>query len=163
MLHGLDHAVARPRRHAETVSRPVHALMMRAVDLKGRTEEPGDEGTRDGLAGMHAVLSGEGLVVPGGGQILNQGASQSDIDQLMAAADAEDRLAGLQKAAERVQLQPVQCLFKLGGRILLLPVQGGIDIHPAGKQQPVADLRTKTFPQHGESPAPNQRLDIIIG
>lgn len=82
-----------------------------------------------------------------GGKILYDISAKIDIDDLQAAADAENRFSGLNKGIQNGELRPVKLRIYKEGALILLAEKPGMYISAAGKQQPVtagSHLRVKT-------------------
>ena len=78
---------------------------------------------------------GAGIVVL---QVLNQGSAERNVDQLLAAADAEDRKPFCSRLAKKVELGLVQLRVERTDLLLrLLAVERRVDVPAAGQQQPV--------------------------
>ena len=114
----------------------------------GRISSRGSLGMADGALGIFT------------GQILVNIASQSDIDQLTAPANAENRLASLVESLEYFQFEPIPLI--IGPSDLpfgFLSKQGGIHIRPPRDDQPIkqTDILFSFDPgyirkDHGDSP-----------
>ena len=69
--------------------------------------------------------------------VLGQGAPQSHVDDLMAPADTQHRLAQGQKGPQQLQLRHVTVVVDVLGTLILRREQVGGDIPTAGQEQPV--------------------------
>ena len=120
----------------KSVTKTVQCLVVGAVDMAVLTINIVEIGARlgaDGMDGVDPVDVGVSLAV------LDESAAQSDVYQLMATADAEDRFAGRDEGGGKMQF-----LFVPGGvdaktGDILLAVAGGINVSAAGEEQAVAD------------------------
>jgi hypothetical protein len=74
-------------------------------------------------------------------QILDQCASEQNIDQLQAAADSENRPAKTQKVFQEGKLQSVYPFFNRDASVVLLSIGFRIDISASRKKEPVEGLR----------------------
>ena len=104
-LDRLDHAVGRAAADHHARADAAGRLVMRAVDLEPRAaaaerEQPGAGQDLDRMAGLGArvgLLVGE-AARHGVGDVLDQVAAERDVEQLLAAADAEDRQVARERA-----------------------------------------------------------------
>ena len=103
MPDGLHRAVVGPLDDSKPVAEPVDRLVVRAVDR----ETLAVERDQQGIDGMRAVEEIVVALVAVAGDILVQRAAQEDVDQLAAAADAEDRPLLRQKELEQLALPAV--------------------------------------------------------
>ena len=133
MFHCFDHAVLRVQNRPEPLSEAVHSLVMGTVDGELRSVEPADKGIRHGVAQVNVIRTRADLhMVFRSGKVLDQRSAQRNVNQLMTAADAEDRFAKIQEPAEDIQLQCIQRGIKFGFRSFVLSEQGRIDINTSG-------------------------------
>ena len=105
--------------------------------------------------------------------MLVQGAAQRHIEHLGAAADAEHRHASPQRLLQEGELPAITVTGRgIGGRVGLMVVGAGIDIAPAGDDQPVdaveyarGDIRVDGLrrQQCGDPTGPHHALQIGIG
>ena len=132
---GLDDLAA-PLHRLKAAAQTVQRLMVGAVDMEVGAVEMVEEGTCGGMDRMDGVDPGCELLVAL--HVLDQGAAQRHIDQLVAPADAEDGFAGIDKGGGQTEF-----LFVAGGidafagnvfRAVVLRV----DVGAAGQEQTVA-------------------------
>ena len=71
----------------------------------------------------------------GGGQVLNDAASQADVDQLHAFADAEYRKLFSQKSAKEEKLKPVQSGIHGAGSLIFLMKKIRVNVAASGKNK----------------------------
>ena len=142
MFHCFRHPVRGPLGNGESGSNPAAALMVRAVYLAERRAKGGEKGTGFRLGLVCLILAGP-AVERGGGEVLDQVAAQVHIDDLHAAADAEDRLSGLQERMEQGKLRFVQSFVRGCGTPVLLTETGRMDVTASGQQKLV--IRGQVF------------------
>ncbi len=75
-------------------------------------------------------------------KMLYQSPAESDVQQLMASADAEHGTARCQKLIQRFKLKSIQVVIDRFLRNPAFPVTGGIDVHAARQQKDGKKLRT---------------------
>ena len=73
----------------------------------------------------------------GGGQILNDAAAQSHIDDLHSFTDAENGNAVLDSVFQSLKLQDIQFGVDIAGAVIPLAEECGGDVAPAGKKKPL--------------------------
>lgn len=127
----LDHAVVRvPRVDLEVVAKLVDGLMMGAVDLVETDFGPG--GITEGLD----VVVLEFVVA---GDVEQQRAAEGDVENLMAAADGEDREARMQRLGQSSEIPGIPVLFRVVDKSRIrnvLPEELGGNIAATGQDQP---------------------------
>lgn len=94
--NGLRYAVGSVLDDSQSFSRLRYALMMGAVDREAFSVKGMEEASFLGSRGMNLIFSNI-FMLPSGGKILDDAASEENIDQLHALADAEDGAAFFQK------------------------------------------------------------------
>ena len=107
---------------------------------------------------------------PLGLQVLDQGATEKDIQELEAAADAPDGLPALDKEAAQSPLYAVPPEVGLpAAPPVLLAVAGRGDVHPSGEEEPLGQvrqtrkvLRLTGGDREGEAPAGRHRVGVIL-
>lgn len=141
-----------------------NSLVMGTVDGELRTVEPADKGIRHGVAQVNVIRTRADFhVVFRSWKVLDQRSAQRNVNQLMTAADAEDRFAKVHESAEDTQLQCIQSGIKFGFRSFILSEQGRIDINTSGQQQSVAIFRMNHRTGFRLSAGENQGIDIVPG
>ena len=122
----------------EAFSRNFNTLMVGGIDGTFSAVDPVQKRVRFDLRPVQVVFSrGEAHMVFGTGQMLNQGPAESNIQQLMAPADAEHRPACCQKPLQHFELERIQVVIHrfLGDPVFT--VTGRIDIAASRQQQAV--------------------------
>src|SRR5690242_65517 len=175
-LDPLDHAVGGERIDDHALAHRLHRLVMGAVDLKliGTADamEQGALGDADAMARLRArigLLMGE-RVADLVRDVLDQGAAENDVQQLLTAADAEHRHVAGERALGDLDLEGGALRLQLHrGMARRRTEQGGIDIEgPARHHQPVdaveigAGLLRLMGQQDGQASGPDHRLAIIL-
>ena len=84
--------------------------------------------------GMNLILP-DVFVAAGGGKILDDAASQADIDELHALADTENGTPLLQEGPQQKELEPVQCGFHGAGALIVGMKKSRIDIASSGQDE----------------------------
>ena len=178
-LYRLIHPVGRKSHGTQSGSRLTHGLVMKRIDRYAvLSQQPGDKGA----CGEGHVMGGLALVVRLGmgqnicgklrRQILIEGAPQCEIEQLMPAADTEDRHLPLQRQAQKRKLGTVaQGIGTVGQRRERIAHDSGGEIASARKQKAVETLddalercRVGNHRQKQRSTTgPTHRLDIGVG
>ena len=176
-LDGLHKAVVGPCGHAKPVTDPVDALVVVAVHGESSgADEAGEPGF--GIH-LHDVLSEDAAAdpVPLGaerlGQVLVQRATEGDVEQLQAAADAEDRDAALPRPRQQRELPRVAVGARgVGERVALGAVQLGLHVEAAGEDETVEPvehgrgglLRTRLRgQQHRAGSRRGHRVEVLLG
>ena len=138
VLDRLDHAVLGAGADHDALADPLGRLVMGAVDRQA--SGPGDpvqqraRHDRDLMAGLGARI---GLLVGqrarhGIRDVLDQRAAQHDVEQLLAAADAEHRQVAVQRASRDRPLEPGAALLEPDGGVpVAAAVQRGVDVEGA--------------------------------
>jgi len=139
---GLDAAVGGPRRRDQPFAEPVDGLVV----VVGRFERRGAGDLRQGAAVGDldrdpAVLAGRGRVAGVAddvGQVLVETAAEMDVEDLHAAADAQERQATIDGGADQRELGGVAEVADVAGLgVGGLAVAGRVDVAAAGDDQPV--------------------------
>lgn len=121
------------------------------------------QGAGNGSYRMELIPAGV-PVGSAGGEILYDIPAKIDVDDLQAAADAEDRLAVQNKGVEKIELGLVQMRIDRDGTAIFLAEPVRVDVSAAGKQQTVAaggHLRPEA--DHKGHAAGSERRFIIFG
>ena len=132
--NGLCHAVRGVLDDNQAFARLRNALMMGAVDREVFSIQGVEKASLFCMRGMDLIFS-DVCMPSGGGQILNDAASQADIDQLHAFADAEYGKIFSQKRAKEEKLKPVQFGLDGAGALIFLMKKNRINISAAGKNE----------------------------
>ena len=139
MMDRFDDAILRaPAVDDKSFPAPEDSLMMRTVMKEPGSEEVTEPASFFCAAGMDLVCFVTFPGMPEGGwQMLDHGSAEVDIDDLVAAADTQDRLLRFDKGVQNIKLQVIQRVKDHKASVQLLAVAGGIDIASARDQQAV--------------------------
>ena len=113
------------------------ALVMGAVHKKRRSVQSGKPGTGYRGGAVYLILSGI-LMERTGGQILNDGASEPDVDKLHTLAYAKDWLPCPDKGGKQSKLPQIQGPLYDPGAVPGLPEQGRVRIIASGQNEKIA-------------------------
>ena len=142
ILEPLERAVLGPRGLDEPLPDAADALVVARLDaVVPRAEDPGEPRALlhvDRVLREHAERLAMTLVPDLLGQVLDEVAAASDVQQLEAAADRERRQVALERAREQRELAGVAVgLRRIGRRVTLGAVGRGVDVDAAGEDDPV--------------------------
>lgn len=170
-FEGLDTAVGGPGRHAQPVAEPVDGLVVvvgrferrRAGDL--REQAVGGDLDRDAseLAGRRRVPG----VAEDVGQVLVEAAAEVDVEDLHAAADAEERQAAVEGRGDQRELGGVTEVADVAGLgVGGLAVAGRVDVAAARDDEAVEDVhkgRRRARRRHDDGLPAGLRHAVHIG
>ena len=95
--------------------------------------------------------------------VLDHIAAKSDIDDLMTAADTEDRLVFREEFADECDLIAVTVVINTGACGVFLSVEGGVYIGTAGYEECVAGVGfRKVHGKDGLYAAGSECIDVIL-
>ncbi len=129
----------------KAVPQPVESLMMRTVDQNACAVERFQQTAlrqKSGMVAIGKIRTFERTVDPVmriASDMLADASSQSDIDDLHALIDAEDRPSRVQIARKRGELQKILRQTKIAGAAVFLTVKRGIAVPLSGQEQSVAN------------------------
>ena len=135
MFQCFDHTVFRIHDRPESFSRMFNALMVRRVGCTLGAINPVHKGFLFDKRPVQVVFfRRETHMLFSERKMLYQSPAESDVQQLMASADAEHGTARCQKLIQRFKLKSIQVVIDRFLRNPTFPVTGGIDVHAARQQ-----------------------------
>ena len=133
MRDRLDRAVGSAGKDLQPLTQGFDGLMVRAVDREARavqrTQQP-----RRGMDNVQMVAAAHLGVAP---NVLVQRAAEIDVEELQAAADADDGLSRAQKFVSKSKLAPVTRFIDIGRAVDLLAIKARVNVAPAGQQKEI--------------------------
>ena len=132
--NGLCHAVKSPLDDDQAFARLRNALMMGAVDREVFSIQGVEKASLFCIRGVDLIFS-DVCMLSGSRQVLNDAASQADVDQLHALADAEYGKLFFQERAQEEKLKPVQSGIDGAGALIFLMKKNRINISASGKNE----------------------------
>lgn len=163
MCNGFRHLIRRTLYHSKISAGPADALMVGAVDNGFGAIEGVRETARKRMNHMGLILSVI-LMMPGGGKVLNDCASEVNIDDLHSFADAQNRFPGTDEEIKKRKLLPVQCAVDLTGTPVRFTEKSRVDVTAAGKKKRIAAGGVRRIQRYQRISAQmDQRIQIIAG
>ena len=136
MRDRLGCAVGSAGKNLQPLAQGFDGLMVGAVDRKARavqrTQQP-----RRSMNDVQTVAAAQLGVAP---NVLVQRAAEIDVEELQAAADADDGLSRAQKFVNKSKLTPVTRFIDISRAVDLLTIKARMNVAPAGEQQKVCVL-----------------------
>ena len=136
VYNGLCHAVRGVLDDDQAFAWLRNALMMGAVDREVFSIQGVEKASLFRIRGVDLIFS-DVCMPSGGGQILNDAASQADIDQLHAFADAEYGKIFSQKRAKEEKLKPVQFGIHGTGSLIFLMKKSRVNVAAPRKNESI--------------------------
>ena len=136
MRDRLDRAVGSAGEDLQPISQGFDSLMVRAVDCEARAVQRAQQ-SRCGMDNVQTVAAAHLIVTF---NMLTQRAAERDVEELQAAADADDGLSRAQKFVNKSKLTPVTRFIDIGRAVDLLTIKARVNVAPAGEQQKVCVL-----------------------
>ena len=130
---GLDRAVIRAGKNFKSRAQRIHRLMVRTVDDKSRAVQRAQEAAF-GADRVQAVMSVDLAVAF---DMLAQRAAEIDVEELQAAADADDGLSRAQKFVNERKLAFVTRFIDISRAVDLLAIKARVNVAPAGQQKEI--------------------------
>ena len=136
MRDRLGCAVGSAGKDLQPLTQGFDSLMVRAVDCEARavqrTQQP-----RRSMNDVQTVAAAQLGVAP---NVLVQRAAEIDVEELQAAADADDGLSRAQKFVNKRKLTPVTRFINVRRTADRAAVKARVNVAPAGQQQKVCVL-----------------------
>lgn len=133
MRDRLDRAVGSAGKDLQPLTQGFDGLMVGAVDRKARavqrTQQP-----RRSMNDVQTVAAAQLGVAQ---NVLVQRAAEIDVEELQAAADADDGLSRAQKFVNKRKLTPVTRCVDIGRAVDLLVIKARVNVAPAGQQKEI--------------------------
>ena len=133
MRDRLDRAVGSAGKDLQPLTQRSDSLVVCAVDREARavqrTQQP-----RRGMDNVQMVAAAHLGVAP---NVLVQRTAEIDVEELQAAADADDGLSRAQKFVNKSKLAPVTRFIDIGRAVDLLAIKARVNVAPAGQQKEI--------------------------
>ena len=136
MRDRLDRAVGSAGKDLQPLTQGFDGLMVGAVDREARAVQRTQQ-SRCGMDNVQMVAAAHLGVAQ---NVLVQRAAERDVEELQAAADADDGLSRAQKFVNKSKLTPVTRFIDIGRAVDLLAIKARVNVAPAGEQQKVCVL-----------------------
>ena len=136
MRDRLDRAVARAGEDLQPLTQGFDGLMVGAVDREARAVQRTQQ-SRCGMDNVQMVVAAQLGVAP---NVLVQRAAEIDVEELQAAADADDGLSRAQKFINERKLAFVTRFINVRRAAERATVKARMNVAPAGEQQKVCVL-----------------------
>ena len=136
MRDRLDRAVARAGEDLQPLTQGFNGLMVGAVDREARAVQRTQQ-SRCGMDNVQMVVAAQLGVAP---NVLVQRAAEIDVEELQAAADADDGLSRAQKFINERKLAFVTRFINVRRAAERATVKARMNVAPAGEQQKVCVL-----------------------
>ena len=136
MRDRLDRAVARAGEDLQPLTQGFDGLMVGAVDREARAVQRTQQ-SRCGMDNVQMVVAAQLGVAP---NVLVQRAAEIDVEELQAAADADDGLSRAQKFINERKLAFVTRFINVRRATERATVKARMNVAPAGEQQKVCVL-----------------------
>ena len=133
MRDRLDRAVGSTGEDLQPISQGFDSLMVRAVDCEARAVQRAQQARR-GMNDVQTIAAAHLGVAP---NVLVQRAAERDVEELQAAADADDGLSRAQKFVNKRKLTPVTRCVDIGRAVDLLAIKARVNVAPAGQQKEI--------------------------
>ena len=133
MRDRLDRAVGSAGEDLQPISQGFDSLMVRAVDCEARAVQRAQQ-SRCGMDNVQTVAAAHLIVTF---NMLTQRAAERDVEELQAAADADDGLSRAQKFVNKRKLTPVTRCVDIGRAVDLLAIKARVNVAPAGQQKEI--------------------------
>ena len=136
MRDRLGCAVGSAGKDLQPLTQGFDGLMVGAVDREARAVQR----TQQSRCGMDNVQMVAAAHLGMAQNVLVQRAAEIDVEELQAAADADDGLSRAQKFVNKSKLTPVTRCVDIGRAVDLLAIKARVNVAPAGEQQKVCVL-----------------------
>jgi len=133
MRDRLDRAVGSTGEDLQPISQGFDSLMVRAVDCEARAVQRTQQARR-GMNDVQTIAAAHLGVAP---NVLVQRAAERDVEELQAAADADDGLSRAQKFVNKSKLTPVTRFIDISRAVDLLTIKARMNVAPAGQQKEI--------------------------
>ena len=137
MRDRLGCAVGSAGKDLQPLTQRSDSLVVRAVDREARAVQRAQQARR-GMNDVQTVAAAHLIVTF---NMLTQRAAERDVEELQAAADADDGLSRAQKFVNKSKLTPVTRCVDICRAVDLLAIKARLNVAPAGEQQKVCVLR----------------------
>ena len=136
MRDRLGCAVGSAGKDLQPLTQGFDGLMVGAVDREARAVQRTQQ-SRCGMDNVQMVAAAHLGVAP---NVLVQRAAEIDVEELQAAADADDGLSRAQKFVNKSKLTPVTRFIDIGRAVDLLTIKARVNVAPAGQQKEIRFL-----------------------
>ena len=133
MRDRLGCAVGSAGKNLQPLTQGFDGLMVGAVDREARAVQRTQQ-SRCGVDGMQPINAVNLTVAL---DVLTQRAAKIDVEELQAAADADDGLSRTQKFVNKRKLTPVTRFIDIGRAVDLLAIKTRVNVAPAGQQKEI--------------------------
>ena len=133
MRDRLDRAVGSAGKNLQPLAQGFDGLMVGAVDRKTRAVQR----TQQARCGMNDVQTIAAAHLGVAQNVLVQRAAERDVEELQAAADADDGLSRAQKFINERKLTPVTRCVDICRAVDLLTIKARMNVAPAGQQKEI--------------------------
>ena len=133
MRDRLDRAVGSASEDLQSFAQGFDGLMVGAVDREARAVQRAQQ-TRRGMDDVRAVAAAYLIVAV---NVPVQRAAERDVEELQAAADADDGLSRAQKFVNKSKLTPVTRFIDISRAVDLLTIKARMNVAPAGQQKEI--------------------------
>ena len=133
MRDRLDRAVGSAGEDLQPISQGFDSLMVRAVDCEARAVQRTQQPRRS----MNDVQTVTVVYLIVTFNMLTQRAAEIDVEELQAAADADDGLSRTQKFVNKRKLAPVTRCVDISRAVDLLAIKARVNVAPAGQQKEI--------------------------
>ena len=133
MRDRLGCAVVRAGKDLQPLTQGFDGLMVGAVDREARAVQRTQQ-SRCGMDNVQMVAAAHLGVAQ---NVLVQRAAEIDVEELQAAADADDGLSRAQKFVNKRKLAPVTRFIDIGRAVDLLSIKARVNVAPAGQQKEI--------------------------
>ena len=136
MRDRLDRAVGSAGKDLQPLTQRSDSLVVRAVDCEARAVQRAQQARR----GMNDVQTVAAAHLGVAQNVLVQRAVEIDVEELQAAADADDGLSRAQKFVNKSKLTPVTRCVDICRAVDLLAIKARVNVAPAGQQEKICVL-----------------------
>lgn len=133
MRDRLGCAVGSAGKDLQPLTQGFDGLMVRAVDREARAVQRTQQ-SRCGMDNVQMVATAHLGVAQ---NVLVQRAAEIDVEELQAAADADDGLSRAQKFVNKSKLTPVTRCVDICRAVDLLAIKARVNVAPAGQQKEI--------------------------
>ena len=133
MRDRLGCAVVRAGKDLQPLTQGFDGLMVGAVDREARAVQRAQQ-ARCGMNDVQTIAAAHLGVAQ---NVLVQRAAEIDVEELQAAADADDGLSCAQKFVNKSKLAPVTRCVDIGRAVDLLAIKARVNVAPAGQQKEI--------------------------
>ena len=133
MRDRLGCAVGSAGKDLQPLTQGFDGLMVGAVDREARTVQRTQQ-SRCGMDNVQMVAAAHLGVAQ---NVLVQRAAEIDVEELQAAADADDGLSRTQKFVNKSKLAPVTRCVDISRAVDLLAIKARVNVAPAGQQKEI--------------------------